>query len=165
MKFRLLPPAAALVVVSLLGCEQKSTVVVPATPVPEPVAKTKTLETARLGSAIDAYERSPGAASQAEVRKALADLDSEIAELELLVARRTGADRDEAAAKLKNLRAYRAAEMARFTAAEGKGAVVPTAAPDARSGAEKVEDAARRTGNAIEDAAQKTGDAVKDALR
>ena len=33
----------------------------------------------------------------------MADLDGEIAELEQLVAKRTGADREEAAVKLKNL--------------------------------------------------------------
>ena len=48
--------------VSALGfsaCERKVVVVetVPATPAPEPVAQTKTFETARLSGAIDRYER------------------------------------------------------------------------------------------------------------
>src|SRR3954468_23681711 len=40
-----------------------------ATPIPEPVAKTNTLETRRLGSAIDADEQSPDAARGAAGRK------------------------------------------------------------------------------------------------
>jgi hypothetical protein len=43
----------------------------------EPVAKTKTLETSRLGAAVDSYEREPSAANHADVKKALADLDGE----------------------------------------------------------------------------------------
>ena len=80
------------------------------------------------------------------------------------MAQRTGADREEAAAKLGNLRSYRTAQVARFAALQAKAGVVPTT-PDPRSGTDKVEDAANRVGRSIERAARNVGDAVKDATR
>jgi hypothetical protein len=70
-----------------------------------------------------------------------------------------------AAAKLKNLQAYRAAETARFAAAQAKAPLSTPSSADARTGAEKAEDAAKRIGNTIEDATRKTGNAIKDAVR
>lgn len=69
---------------TLAGCDRKLTTVIvePGTPIPEPVAKTRTAETSRLGDTIDRYEKEPTAANNAAVRKALADLDGEIAELD-----------------------------------------------------------------------------------
>lgn len=167
MKFPTLLVCALAATFAFNGCERKTVVVevAPTTPIPEPVAKTKTLETSRLGSAVDAYEREPSAKSQASVKEALAKLDGEIAELEELVAKRSGSDRQEAAAKLKNLQAYRTAETLRFTAAQAKAPLTAPASADARTGADKAEDTAKRVGNSIEDAARKTGDAVKDAVR
>ncbi len=149
------------------GCERKTVVVQiePPAPLAEPVAKTRTLETSRLGSVVDLYDREPTAANHATVKKALAELEGEIAELEELVAKRTGDSREEAAVKLKNLQTYRAAEMARFTVAQAKAPLTTSGPVDARSGADKVEDAAKRVGNSIEDAAQKAGDAIQDAVR
>jgi hypothetical protein len=167
MKAQLLPAFLVTIALAHSGCERKPVVVElpPATPVVEVVPKTKTLETMKLGMAVDNYEREPTTEHAADVKKALADLDGEIAELEALVAKRTGTEREEAAAKLRNLQAYRTAELARFTLAQAKpGAVVPEPR-DGRTGAEKVEDAARRTGEAVGDAARKTGDAVEDAAR
>ena len=161
----LLSSIAAIAILSLAGCDRDSVVIAPATPVPEPVAKTKTLETSRLGSAVDAYERNSNAENLADVKKALADLDSEIAELEALVAKRSGSERDEAAAKLHNLQTYRTAETARFTAAQAKAQVGLAPSGDARTGAEKVEDTAKNLGNSIEDAARRTGGAIKDAVK
>lgn len=152
-----------------VGCERKTVVieVPPPTPMAEPVAKTKTLETSRLAGAIDAYETRPGAENSADVKKAFAKLDGEIAELEAYVAKHEGTERAEAAAKLKNMQEYRAAETARFTAVQAKSALsAPASSPvDDRSGAEKAGDAARKAGHEIEDAAKKTGDAIKDAVR
>ena len=167
MNLRTLSALTLAAVVAMPGCERKTVVVQlpPPTPLPEPIAKTRTLETSRLGSAVDAYLREPGAENQAAVKRALADLDGEIAELEALVAKRTGGPREEAAVKLKNLHAYRAAETARFTAGQAAAPFAAPAAPDARTGAEKIEDTAKRTGKSIEDAARKTGDAIKDAVR
>ena len=160
-------PVFAAVLLCTLGCERKTVVieVPPATPLADPVARTKTMETSRLGAAVDSYEREPSATNHADVKKALADLDGEIAELEALVAKRSGGEREEAALKLRNLQTYRAGEVARFTAAQAKAPLSPAAPRDGRTGAEKVEDAAQRVGNTVEDAARKTGDAIKDAVR
>ena len=149
------------------ACERKTVVLeVPSpTPVGEPIARTKTLETSRLGAAVESYERAPSSANHADVKKALADLDGEIAELEVLVARRSGGDRDEAAVKLRNLKTYRAGEVARFTAAQANAPLAEPESRDGRTGADKAEDAARRVGDSVEKAARKTGDAIKDAVR
>lgn len=98
------------------GCNRRSEN--PPPPPEPPVPQTKTLETSRLGTAIDLYERSATAENHADVKKAFAELDGEIAELEALVAQRSGGEREEAAVKLKNLQTYRAKETLRFTAAE-----------------------------------------------
>lgn len=167
MTHRLLLTLSLMAVVSLVACDRKVVVVEvpPATPMPEPVAKMRTLETSRLGAAVDAYEQRPSEENRADVKKALADLDGEIAELEALVAKRTGGERDEAAVKLKNLQSYRTAETARFTAAQAKAPLGVREPADSRSGAEKLEEGAKRVGNSIEDAAKRTGDAIKDAVR
>ena len=146
------------------ACERKTVVLeVPSpTPVGEPIARTKTLETSRLGAAVESYERAPSSANHADVKKALADLDGEIA---ALVARRSGGDRDEAAVKLRNLKTYRAGEVARFTAAQANAPLAEPESRDGRTGADKAEDAARRVGDSVEKAARKTGDAIKDAVR
>ncbi len=128
----------------------------------DPVAKTKTFETARLGEAIDNYERTPSEQNKAAVSTAFAELDGEIAELETLVAKREGTDRAEPAAKLKDLQAYRTKESARFVVAQGKAAVT---SPEVKNAADTVEDAAKRVGNSIENAARKTGEAIKDTVQ
>lgn len=135
------------------------------TPIPDPVARTKTAETSRLGEAIDRYEKEPTAGNNAAVKKALAELDGEIAELEERVAKKAGAERDEAAVKSKNLQNYRVAETLRFTQAQAMAGVGAAPQPDARTGAEKLKDSARKAGDAIKDAAKKTGDAIKDGAR
>ncbi len=149
-----------------LGCERRVVVVETApTPASDPVARTETLETSRLGAAVDAFERTPTSENRAAAKKAFAELDGEIAELEEDVAKRTGSEREEAAIKLRNLQAYRTAQTTRFTAAEGKAPAVPPSEPDARTGAEKLENAAERIGDKLEDAARKAGDAIDDAGR
>lgn len=153
--------------IAAFGCDRKPVVieVSSATPVADPVAKTKTLETTKLGEAVDAYERNATVENGAVVKTALAKLDGEIAELEEYVGLHTGDQRAEASAKLKNMQAYRAAESARFAAAQAKAPVSRSVPADARTGSEKLEDSARRAGDAIEDAAKKVGDAGKDAVR
>jgi len=162
----LVPALALSILFSGASCERKVVVVeVPAaTPIPEPVSRTKTLETGRLGSAIDEYERQPTAVHSAEVDKAFADLDGELAELREYIAKHDGEEQAKAAAKLANMQNYRAEEKVRFTAAQAKGSV-GIREPDARTGAEKVGDSARKVGNGIEDAAKKAGDAIKDIGR
>ena len=119
--------------------------------------------TARI--AVARYKAEPSAENHAAAKKALADLDGLIAELEILVAKRTGEERDKAAAELETLQLYRPEAMRRFTAAQAKAPLSAQPSPDARTGAEKVEDAAKGVGRSIENAARKTGDAVKDAVR
>jgi BMFP domain-containing protein YqiC len=152
-----------LVLTTLVGCEDRKVVVIEEKPAGQPVAQTKTLETAALKSAIDSYTAYPTAENAAHVRKAFAELDGEIAELEAKVTRETGEDRAEAAQKLANLTAYREAEKARFaqTPASGPG-VVPA---DGRSGAQKIEDAARKSADSLKDAAKDAADGVGDAIR
>ena len=152
---------------STQGCERKTVIVetVPATPLAEPIARTKTLETSRLADAVNAYHSEPTSENHARVKKAVAELDGEIAELEELVAKRAGSSREEAAVKLRNLQAFRTAEVARFTASQVGAPFAAPAAPDARTGAEKLEDGVDRAGRTIEKGARKAGDAIKDAVR
>ena len=144
------------------ACE-KRTVVVVEKPTGDPVAQTATIETSALKSAIDAYAQSPTAERAADARKAFADLDGEIAELQGHVAKKSGSEQAEAAQKLANLSAYRESEAKRFEKAGGPNTRVIVVDP--RPGVEKVEDAARRTGEALKDAAKETGDAIRDAVR
>jgi len=150
----------------LTACERKTIVieVPPTTPVAEPLARTKTAETVRVGEAIDAYDRNPTAENHADAKKAFAKLDGEIAELEAYIVRHGGSERAEAAAKLQNLTTYRAAETARFTAVQAKAPLTPISR-DAQTGADKVEGSVRRAGDAVEGAARNVGDAIKDAVR
>lgn len=150
----------------LVACERRTVVmeVPPQAPAAEPVSRTTTIETERVGAAVNAFAGNPTAENLADAKKAFADLDGEIAELEAYVAKHTGSERAEAAAKLNNLTEYRAVETARLTAAQAKTPLTQPA-PDARSGAEKVENSVRRAGSAIEDAAKNVGDAVKDVTR
>ena len=99
------------------------------------------------------------------MKKSLAELDGEIAELQEYVTKHDGDERAKAASKLENLQRYLAAETMRFTAAQAKGAVSGREPADGRSGADKAEDSAKKVGNTIENAAEKTGDAIKDAVR
>ena len=113
----------------------------PVAPSAEPVAKTTTLETERLGAAIDTFEDTPTVENQSSVRLAFAKLDGEVAELDDRVVRTDGSDRAEASAKSVNLQRYRDAEMVRFTRAQ-EGAYLDKSLPaDSRSAAQKVRDA------------------------
>lgn len=155
------------VTIGSFGCERRTVIVEtrPAEPVAEPIARTETLETIKLASALDTFERNPSAENSADVKKAFADLEGEIAELEARVAKTSGGDRDEAALKLRNLQSYHDAEKLRFTKAQALSRVDATTSPDlpVRTDREAVEDGARRTGDSLEDAAKKVGSAVKDA--
>ena len=131
----------------------------------DPVAKTKTFETARLGAAIDSFEKEPVDRNSAAVKKALAELDGEIAELQERVAKTSGAARDEAAVKARNLESYRSSENLRFTKAQAAGALGGRPSADGRTGAEKVEDRARRVGQTVEDGAKRVGESLENAAK
>jgi hypothetical protein len=167
MKCRYFPILTLSSLISFAACERKVIVIEKPSPEPvsEPIARTKTLETSRLGAAIDDFEREPTAANKAEVNKAFAKLDGEIAELQEYIAKHDGDDRAKAAAKLENMQSYRGAETTRFASAQAKSGLGIRGPADARTGAEKVEDSTKKVGNGIEDAAKKAGDAVKDAVR
>lgn len=164
--------AVSIAVFAFAACDRQPKVVViedrrPVEVTP-PVARTKTFETARLGRAIDLYERAPTAANSADVSKAFAELDGEIADLTSYISKHDGAERAEAERKLANLREYRAKETARYATAQAR-AVPGTAFPDepvrrdADRATESAEDAARRVGNTIERAGKNVGAGVKDA--
>ena len=162
------------------ACERKTTAeeptapASPATQTAEPIAKTSTFETARLGGAIDRFEKTPTVENQASVKLAFTELDGEIAELELRVTKTHGSARAEAAAKAANLQKYRDSEMVRFTKAQIGTAFETTPPADSRSGAQKMKDTAVKVGDTVEDGAEKvgktlekgaknTGEAIKEA--
>lgn len=163
---------SALFTLSLLavGCEKKVEVIIPSpTPIDitrTPEAATATLETKKLGAAIDQYVSTPSAENAANVNRAFADLDGEIAELQARVAKTSGSDQAEAQAKLTNLQTYRATETARYAAATAtlpQTNITPVEPVDTRTGAEKVEHTLDKVGRSIELGAKNVGDKVKDA--
>jgi len=151
------------------ACERRTTAgeptpaQTPATQPAEPIAKTSTFETARLGTAINKFTKSPTAENQSSVQLAFAELNGEIAELEDRVVKTTGADRAEAAAKAGNLRKYRDSELIRFTEAQAFAAPEMSPPADSRSGTQKMKDTASKVGKTIEKGAENTGDAIKNA--
>lgn len=164
-----------LLAATLPGCNKPARdSAVEATPIPEPVAKTNTLETRRLGGAIDAYEQMPNAVTSSAVKKTMADLDGEIAELEARAAKTSGSEKDEAEMKRRNLTEYRDTQKARFELLQVKGSVGVAREPatDARSAEQKARDAAKDVGDKVEAGAKRAGDTLekagqnaKDAIR
>lgn len=140
-----------------------------------PIPNTKTPETRKLATTINVFERTPNAETSAQVKKAFADLESEIAELQVDVAKSSGGPREEAAAKQRNLESYRDAEQLRFAKAQAAAGfsdqpVADTPVGDAvddkaRRAGEAIGDAARKAGSAIKEGADKIGEAVKDGAR
>jgi hypothetical protein len=161
---------------AMTACQRKPAAEdAPAAPA-TPSAKTTTFETGRLGAAIDNYASSPTEQNRASVNLALAELDSEIAELEDAKLTLIGDRRAEVAAKAENLQSYRGDESARFAKVQAGAVFDATPAPDSRSGAQKLEDTAvkvgdkvqegaQKVGQSLEDAAHKTGEAIDDATR
>ncbi len=131
---------------------------------PRPASDLKTLETSRLGRAIDTYSQEATPLNRADVEKAFAELNGEIAELEERARTTTGSDRDEALAKARSLTAYKHAEELRFTAVRvlPNGDALPPV--DTRSGAQKIEDGAKDAASSVEDAAKDAADAIGDAM-
>ncbi|MEO7931899.1 MAG: hypothetical protein ABIT76_01950 [Chthoniobacterales bacterium] len=163
---------SALLTFSLVGagCEKKVEVVIPSpTPIDitrTPESATATLETKKLGTAIDQYASTPSAENAADVKRAFADLDGEIAELQARVAKTSGSDQAEAQAKLTNMQTYRAKETARYAAATAtapQSNMTPIEPVDTRTGAEKIEHTLDKVGRSIEHSAENVGDKVKDA--
>jgi hypothetical protein len=165
----LLACAVTTAALTFAACDRPApTAALPAssTPVPEPVAKTKTLETELLGRAVDTYESAPNAANAAAVDKATAKLDGEIAELQERVAKKGD---PEAEMKAKNLKSYRESEVVRFNVAKAKAAIgvgsPAPAAPDGRTGADKMRDSAEKAADKVETGAQKAADAIRNVVK
>ncbi|MES2571095.1 MAG: hypothetical protein V4710_13695 [Verrucomicrobiota bacterium] len=173
----------ATVALSLAACERKGSTVIVETRPPhsspaEAIPPITTRETKKLGEAIDSFQAHPTAEASAEVKKRFAELDGEIAELELSAAKSSGREQEEANAKVRNLQSYRMTEAARFTRIQGPSTdrLPSETPPDSRTATDKVEDKARdvgdrleagakKAGEVIKDAAERTGEAVKDVVR
>jgi hypothetical protein len=168
MKYPFWPTLAVAAALTLPGCGRAKVALgaAPPTPVAKPVSGTRTLETSRLGEAVDKYAREQNPENDAAVRQAMAKLDSEIAGLEELIANRHGKQREDAGAKMRNFIAYRSAETTRFAAVQAGVPLAPPDPSDAGAGPEKIEGAttatatATTTGSAVEEAAR---NAIKEA--
>lgn len=157
MKFTTLLTVGGSLVLFLSACEKKPQVV------EKPTSATSTFETARLGTAIDAYIASPGETTAANVQKAFAEIDGEIAELDQRVATGTAGESAEAKVKADNLRAYRDKEKLRYTEAQAR-AKTNAAAEKSESTAEKVGDGVKDAAEAVKDGVNNAVDTVKEKL-
>ena len=139
-----------------------------------PIAKTVTVETASLGTAIDSFEDNPSEETQTVARLAFVKLDGAIVEWNGRAVLTDGSNRSIATVVSTNLQQYRDAEMVRFTDVQGRRLLEKDRPADSRSAAQKAEDAtaklggsvangARAIGNAIGTAATNTGKAIKNA--
>jgi hypothetical protein len=173
---RFIATASLVAALSFTACQRRpGPEEVPGNP-PAPAAKTATLETGRLGVAIDTLAKAPTEENLSRVNLAFAQLDSEITELEDRMLTADGTDRAVVSTKLGNLKNYRADEQAHLARIRVSPVTDATPAADSRSGAQKLEDTAakvgdqieestQKVGDSIEHAAEKTGEAIKDATR
>jgi hypothetical protein len=119
----------------------------------EPPPPMKTSETAMVEEKIVKFKSDPSKANMDEVEKALADLNSEIKELEVREAKVGGAEKDELTKKLTDLRAKYNSYSTDFTAAKVKASVTKAGEATGR--------ALEKAGEAVKDAAQSVGDSLK----
>ena len=117
-------------------------------PAPPP---TKTSETAVVEEKMLKFKSDPSKANMDE--RALADLNSEIKELEVREAKVGGAEKDEVTKKLTDLRAKYKVYSTDFTAAKVKASVTKAG--------EATGQALEKAGEAVKDAAQSVGDSFK----
>jgi hypothetical protein len=179
---RLVLTASIAGMLNFSGCERKPALSEPApSPLPPSLAVEKdayntTFDTTRLAATIQNYEKTPNVENKTWVRLAFSIIDAEIIELGDTVIKTTGADREEASSKLKDLQKYRDREMARYTKSHDSTASDVSMPPDSRTAAEKLEDAAvdvsrkvaveaGKVGKTLEKAADKTGSAIKNATQ
>jgi uncharacterized protein YukE len=119
----------------------------------KPTASMKTSETAVVEEKIRKFKAEPSKVNMSEVEKALADLNSQIKELEVREAKVGGAEKDEATRKLSDLRASYNAYNAEFTAAKVQASV--------NKASEATGQALEKAGDAVKDAAKSVGDSLK----
>jgi DNA repair exonuclease SbcCD ATPase subunit len=89
----------------------------------EPRSTLKTLETENTQAQINKYENNNSAEQKAKVESAFAELDSEIKELEVRIARTTGDDRAKAEERLADANKRRAELQADYNEAKFKALV------------------------------------------
>jgi hypothetical protein len=120
---------------------------------PGPPPAMKTSETAAVEEKMSKFKSDPSKANMDGVEKALADLNSEIKELEVREAKVGGAEKDEVTKKLSDLRAKYNIYSADFTAAKVKASVTKAG--------EATGQALEKAGEAVKDAAQSAADSLK----
>jgi hypothetical protein len=157
MKYSTLLTLGGSLILFLSACEEKPQVV------EKPTAATTNFETARLGTAIDTYIATPSDAQAADVEKAFAEIDGEIAELDQRASSATGAERTEAQTKAGDLRAYRDKEKMRYTEAQAR-AKTNAAGEQAESAAQKVGEGVRDAADAVKTGVDNAVDTVKENL-
>ena len=113
----------------------------------------KTSETAVVEERIQKFKADPSRLNLVEAEKALADLNSEIKELEVREATAGGAEKDEATKKRSELREKYNAYLADFTAAKVQSTV--------SKASEKTGEALQKAGDAVKEAAQSVSDSLK----
>jgi hypothetical protein len=138
--FRKLLAAACLFLI--VGCKPNET-----------ASTGNTSEIAAVEERIRKFKADPSRLNLVEAEKALADLNSEIKELEVREATAGGAEKDEATKKRTELREKYNAYLADFTAARVQSSV--------SKASEKTGEALQKAGDAVKEAAQSVGDQLK----
>jgi len=124
-------------------------------PPPAPPPAMETFETERVEASLTNYRRTPSETTRIEVDRALAEMESEINELDVRSTKVSGADKAEVDQKASDLRVKYNKYRADFAAAQAEAG--------ARSAGDKAGEALKKAGEATERAVEKTGDAIKDA--
>jgi hypothetical protein len=119
----------------------------------QPTPPMKTTETTAVEEKIRNFKADPSTVNMQEVEKALADLNSEIKELELRQSTVGGAEKDEVTRKLTDLREKYNAYTVEFAAARVQAT--------ANKAGEATGEALKKAGEAVKDAAQSVGDSMK----
>lgn len=129
----------------------------PAPPPPPstPPPAIQTFETKKVETAIAAYKSSPSETTKSEVDLALADMESEIKELEVRSTKVSGAEKTENDQKLSDLKDKYNRYRMDYTGARAE--------VETKSAGEATKDALEKVGDSAERAVEKTGDAIKDA--
>lgn len=124
-------------------------------PPPEPPPAMQTFETKKVETAISAYKTEPSETNKRNVDLALADMESEIKELEVRSTKVSGADKAENDSKLSDLKEKYNHYRMDFTKVQAE--------VETKKAGEATKDALEKVGDSAEKAVEKTGDAIKDA--
>ena len=167
MNRRILFPIAAACLLTG-GCNRRPAVIMETSPrpyAPTSIAHIETLETQTLRTELATFERTPTAVQGALVKKIIAEIDLELAQLNELLATKTEEERANVADKVAELRACRDAAQARFLRLETPVPLQPAEQPANEGPAEKagakIDEAARKVRGKLLEAA----DAVREQTR